>query len=178
MNTTNIRTEKYLEAVERLPKQGQQILGYQQDEQIVVYQAYNHQIADYALKNQKVLYKDFFKTKEIHLKIAECTPRVGVQHQAEITERHCAFSRPEDGVPLRLGYRNERRMQLAAHSSSLVTYRPAIRSHYWSPSYICDFCDMSRNGGGISTELDFPVITSHPVLRSQVRQRLKVAIGC
>ena len=52
INTTKIRTEKYLEAVERLPKQGQQILGYQQDEQIVVYQAYNHQIADYAVKNQ------------------------------------------------------------------------------------------------------------------------------
>lgn len=47
-----IRTEKYLEAIERLPKLGQQILGYQQDQQIVVYQAYNHQIADYAVKNQ------------------------------------------------------------------------------------------------------------------------------
>ena len=52
MNMTKIRTEKYLEAVERLPKQGQQILGYQQDEQIVVYQAYNNQIADYAVINQ------------------------------------------------------------------------------------------------------------------------------
>ena len=52
MNTIKFRTEKYLEAVERLPKQGQQILGYQQDEQIVVYQAYNQQIAEYAVKNQ------------------------------------------------------------------------------------------------------------------------------
>jgi len=52
MNTMKIRTEKYLKAVDRLPKQGQQILGYQQDEQIVVYQAYNHQIADHAVKNQ------------------------------------------------------------------------------------------------------------------------------
>lgn len=52
INKMKIRAEKYLEAVERLPKQGQQILAYQQDEQIVVYQAYNHQIADYAVKNQ------------------------------------------------------------------------------------------------------------------------------
>ncbi|HUC83363.1 MAG TPA: DUF4291 domain-containing protein [Flavisolibacter sp.] len=49
-----IGTENYLEAIERLPKQGQQIIGYQQDEQIVVYQAYNHQIADYAIKNQRL----------------------------------------------------------------------------------------------------------------------------
>ncbi len=42
------------------------------------------QIYDYALKNQKVLYKDFFKTKEIPLKIAEAVPRVGVKHQASL----------------------------------------------------------------------------------------------
>jgi hypothetical protein len=51
-NMMKIRTEKYLEAAGRLPTQGQQILGYQQDEEIVVYQAYNHQIADYALESQ------------------------------------------------------------------------------------------------------------------------------
>ena len=39
------------------------------------------QIYDYALRNQKVLYKDFFKTKEIVLKILDAVPRVGVQHQ-------------------------------------------------------------------------------------------------
>ncbi len=42
------------------------------------------QVYDYILKNQKVLYKDFFKTKEIALKIAEAVPRVGVQHQAAL----------------------------------------------------------------------------------------------
>src|SRR4029077_13094938 len=42
------------------------------------------QIYDYALKNQKLLYKDFFKTKEIALKIAEAVPRVGVKHQAAL----------------------------------------------------------------------------------------------
>lgn len=39
------------------------------------------QIYDYALKNGKLLYKDFFKTKEIPLKILEAVPRMGVQHQ-------------------------------------------------------------------------------------------------
>ena len=47
-----IRTEKYLDAINRLPKDGQPILGYQENEQIVVYQAYNHQIADHAVKYQ------------------------------------------------------------------------------------------------------------------------------
>lgn len=39
------------------------------------------QVYEYALKNQKVLYKDFFKTKEVPLKISEPVPRVGVVHQ-------------------------------------------------------------------------------------------------
>ena len=47
-----IRTERYLEAINRLPKEGQHVLGYQQDNQIVVYQAYNQQIADYAVNHQ------------------------------------------------------------------------------------------------------------------------------
>ena len=42
------------------------------------------QVYDYALRNQKILYKDFFNTKEIHLKLAEPQPRVGVQHQAAL----------------------------------------------------------------------------------------------
>jgi len=47
-----IKIERYLEAIERIPSTGQIILGYQENEQIVVYQAYNHQIADYAVENQ------------------------------------------------------------------------------------------------------------------------------
>lgn len=47
-----IQTERYLDTIERLPKSGQHILGHQDDEQIVVYQAYNHQIADYAVQHQ------------------------------------------------------------------------------------------------------------------------------
>ena len=42
------------------------------------------QVYDYALKNGKLLYKDFFKTKEIALKIMEAVPRIGVQHQAAL----------------------------------------------------------------------------------------------
>ena len=42
------------------------------------------QIYDYALRNQKLLYKDFFKTKEIALKILEAVPRMGVRHQAAL----------------------------------------------------------------------------------------------
>lgn len=42
------------------------------------------QVYDYALKNGKILYKDFFKTKELPLKILEAVPRMGVQHQAAL----------------------------------------------------------------------------------------------
>ncbi len=42
------------------------------------------QVYDYALKNGKLLYKDFFKTKEIPLKISLPQPRVGVMHQAAL----------------------------------------------------------------------------------------------
>jgi len=42
------------------------------------------QVYDYVLKNGKLLYKDFFKTKEIPLKILEAVPRVGVKHQAAL----------------------------------------------------------------------------------------------
>ncbi|MBI5530856.1 MAG: ribonuclease H-like domain-containing protein [Candidatus Doudnabacteria bacterium] len=42
------------------------------------------QVYDYAMKNGKVLYKDFFKTKEIPLKLSEAIPRVGVMHQAPL----------------------------------------------------------------------------------------------
>ncbi len=39
------------------------------------------QVYDYALKNGKLLYKDFFKSKEMPIKIQEATQRVGVMHQ-------------------------------------------------------------------------------------------------
>jgi DEAD/DEAH box helicase domain-containing protein len=42
------------------------------------------QVYDYALKNQKILYKDFFKTKEVVLKLAEPSPRIGVFHQTPL----------------------------------------------------------------------------------------------
>ncbi len=42
------------------------------------------QIYDYARVNHKLLYKDFFKTKEIPLKIEEAKERQGVKHQAAL----------------------------------------------------------------------------------------------
>ena len=42
------------------------------------------QVYDYAMRNNKLLYKDFFKTKEIPLKIVDAVPRVGVKHQAAL----------------------------------------------------------------------------------------------
>jgi DEAD/DEAH box helicase domain-containing protein len=38
-------------------------------------------VYEYALKNQKLLYRDFFKIKEIPLMCAEPQSRIGVQHQ-------------------------------------------------------------------------------------------------
>ncbi|MFA5991595.1 MAG: ribonuclease H-like domain-containing protein [Candidatus Doudnabacteria bacterium] len=42
------------------------------------------QVYDYALNNGKLLYKDFFKTKEIALKFVDAVPRSGVMHQAPL----------------------------------------------------------------------------------------------
>ncbi|MCL5667259.1 MAG: ribonuclease H-like domain-containing protein [Patescibacteria group bacterium] len=42
------------------------------------------QVYEYALKNQKVLYRDFFKIKEIPLKVSQPQPRTGVMHQAAL----------------------------------------------------------------------------------------------
>ena len=42
------------------------------------------QIYDYVLKNKKLSYRDFFKAKEIPLKIEEAMQRVEVQHQAAL----------------------------------------------------------------------------------------------
>jgi glycosylphosphatidylinositol transamidase (GPIT) subunit GPI8 len=39
------------------------------------------QVYEYALKNQKVLYRDFFNIREIPLAISEPSPRVGVLKQ-------------------------------------------------------------------------------------------------
>ena len=49
-----LQTISYLEQQKIIPQSGQCILGHQTDDQIVVYQAYNNQIADYATVNQKL----------------------------------------------------------------------------------------------------------------------------
>lgn len=48
----NISTQLYKIYIEHLPKNGRHILAHQTTDQIVFYQAYNHNIADYAVKNQ------------------------------------------------------------------------------------------------------------------------------
>lgn len=47
-----IEIEQYVEAVKRFPQEGQHILAHQSDDMIVVYQAYNPAIANYAVANQ------------------------------------------------------------------------------------------------------------------------------
>ncbi len=42
------------------------------------------QVYDYAMKNSKVLYKDFFATREIPLKLSEAVPRSGVVSQGAL----------------------------------------------------------------------------------------------
>jgi hypothetical protein len=47
-----IETEPYLESIANLPAQGQHIIAHQPGDRLVVYQAYNHHIADFAVKHQ------------------------------------------------------------------------------------------------------------------------------
>jgi Domain of unknown function (DUF4291) len=47
-----VKTEKYSTQIERLPNKGQQIIGSVEAENIIVYQAFNPQIADYAVTHQ------------------------------------------------------------------------------------------------------------------------------
>lgn len=47
----NILTELYNQSIARLPKSGQHILAHQNDNKIVVYQAYKKSIADFAVKS-------------------------------------------------------------------------------------------------------------------------------
>lgn len=49
MNVEKIKLHNYLT---QIPEKGQVILAQQRNEQILVYQAFNHQIADFAIKNQ------------------------------------------------------------------------------------------------------------------------------
>ncbi len=49
-----IRLEKYQDYESRIPKNGTNIIAYQTDEHIVLYQAYKNSIAKYAVENQKL----------------------------------------------------------------------------------------------------------------------------
>jgi hypothetical protein len=47
-------TEPYVDSVKRWPANGQHILANQTDDNILVYQAYNSAIADFAIRNQRL----------------------------------------------------------------------------------------------------------------------------
>ena len=49
-----IKTERYSSFIQRLPNSGRHIVAYQTEEDIIVYQAYNHKIADWAVKHQQL----------------------------------------------------------------------------------------------------------------------------
>ncbi len=48
-----MRTEKYIEQKNRLPETGKRIIGRLENNSIIVYQAFNHHIADYAVSRQR-----------------------------------------------------------------------------------------------------------------------------
>jgi hypothetical protein len=48
-----MKLEKYTEQKQRLPKSGKQIIGRREGENIIVYQAFNPNIAEYAVKHQQ-----------------------------------------------------------------------------------------------------------------------------
>lgn len=49
-----IKLEPYLLSQQQIPVAGQHILAHEADDLLVVYQAYNHFIADFAVKNQRL----------------------------------------------------------------------------------------------------------------------------
>ena len=49
-----ILTELYSQSLQRLPRNGQHIVGHQNETSIIVYQAYKNSIADYAVANQQL----------------------------------------------------------------------------------------------------------------------------
>jgi hypothetical protein len=49
----NLQTELYSQQIERLPKSGENVIGQIQNGQIIVYQAFNPKISNYAVKNQR-----------------------------------------------------------------------------------------------------------------------------
>ncbi|QNA44339.1 DUF4291 domain-containing protein [Lacibacter sediminis] len=48
-----MKTEKYIEQIKRLPTSGRQVIAQREDDNMIVYQAFNPAIATYAIVNQK-----------------------------------------------------------------------------------------------------------------------------
>lgn len=59
MTSMRLITEAYHESMTRLPAQGQHIVGFQEEDQIVVYQAYKKSIAQFAVEHQYLGGPDF-----------------------------------------------------------------------------------------------------------------------
>ncbi|CAB4493346.1 hypothetical protein RhiirA5_312397, partial [Rhizophagus irregularis] len=58
-----LETELYISQLQRWPKEGRHIMGQFDDNSIIVYQAYNPSIANYAVKHQKFGGQDFSWTR-------------------------------------------------------------------------------------------------------------------
>ncbi|RGB39499.1 hypothetical protein C1646_650608 [Rhizophagus diaphanus] len=58
-----LETELYISQLQRWPKEGRHIMGQYDDNSIIVYQAYNPSIANYAVKHQKFGGQDFSWTR-------------------------------------------------------------------------------------------------------------------
>ncbi|MBX2921372.1 MAG: DUF4291 domain-containing protein [Chitinophagaceae bacterium] len=54
-----MKTEQYTVQKQRLPKTGKQIMGSVENDNIIVYQAYNHKIAEYAVRHQRLGGSDY-----------------------------------------------------------------------------------------------------------------------
>ncbi len=59
---------KYVDFENQLPKQGKIAVAYQEESNIIVYQAYNEKIAKYAIENQKIGGEYFSKNRMTWIK--------------------------------------------------------------------------------------------------------------
>jgi len=70
-----LETELYMTQLQRWPKSGCYIMGQFDDKSIVVYQAFNSSIADYAVQHQKFGGQDFSWTVNLYIIQDHLIPR-------------------------------------------------------------------------------------------------------
>ncbi len=120
-----MKLEKYIEQVKRLPIDGKQIIGQIKEDSIIVYQAFNPNIADYAVKNQKfggeyysfnrmswikpgflwMMYRAGWASKEHQQKILAIT--LPISHFKTILEQATISSYNEEIYPTKEEWKNE-----------------------------------------------------------------------